>query len=99
MKRIVLTPVVEGYAAEFLKDLGGLTVSPRQLLWDLEKQLPSPYSDYVRIINRNYGFIVTAKPDEMDVNNGAVAALFTGCNVWDMAFEFPVCWMQHDGSY
>ena len=86
MKRIVLTPVVEGYATEFLRDLRGLTENPRQLLWDLENQLPNPFSDYVRTINRNYGFIITAKPDEMDVNNGVVATLFNGCNVRDMAF-------------
>lgn len=99
MKRIVLTPVVEGYATEFLRDLRGLTENPRQLLWDLENQLPSPFSDYVRAINRNYGFIITAKPDEMDVNNGVVATLFNGCNVRDMAFEFPVYWRQNDGIY
>ena len=99
MKRIVLTQVVEGYATEFLRDLGGLTENPRQLLSDLENQLPSPFSDYVRTINRNYSFIITAKPDEMDVNNGVVATLFNGCNVRDMAFEFPVYWRQNDGSY
>lgn len=100
MKRIVLTPVVEGYAAEFLRDLSGLTVNPQDRLCDLENQLPSPYSDYVRTINRNYGFIVTAKPDEMDVNHGAVAALFTTrLNDLDMAVEIPVYWRQDDGSY
>ena len=100
MKRIVLTPVVEGYAEEFLRDLSALTVNPQDRLCDLENQLPSPYSDYVRTINRNYGFIVTAKPDEMDVNHGAVDALFTTrLNDRDMAVEIPVYWRQDDGSY
>lgn len=99
MKRIVLTPVVEGYAEEFLRDLGGLTFSPRQLLWDLENQLPGPFSNYVQIVRCNYGFIITAKPDEMEKSRGQVARLFTPFVGMDLSYKFEVNWLQSDGTY
>ena len=99
MKRIVLTSVVEGYATEFLRDLRGLTENPRQLLWDLENQLPSPFSDYVRTIRQNYGSVIIAKPDEMDIHHGAVATLFAGFNGLDFSREFRVWWWKDAISY
>ena len=99
MKRIVLTSVIEGYAADYLRDLGGLTVNPQQLLWDLENQLPGPFSDYVRTIRQNYGSIIIAKPDEMDIHHSAVAALFAGFNVLDFSREFRVWWWKDALSY
>lgn len=99
MKRIVLTPVVEGYAADYLKELRGMVVKPLQLLDDLELQMQGHYSDYVRTIRQNYESIIIAKPDEMDVHHGAVAGLFAGFNGLDLSREFSVWWWKDALSY
>lgn len=99
MKRIVLTPVIEGYAEGYLRDLGGLTVSPQQLLGDLKIQMEGDYEAYVDAIIQNYDSIITAKPDEMDVHHGAVANLFVGFNGLELSREFRVWWWKDDESY
>ena len=99
MKRIVLTPVIEGYADEFLADLRSLRNKPLDRLCDLKYQLPWGYSDYVDTIMRNYGSIIKATPDEMEKSRGQVARLFTPFAGMDLSYKFEVYWLQSDGTY
>ena len=99
MKRIVLTPVVEGYADEFLADLRALRNNPLDRLCDLKHQLPWGYSDYVDTIMGNYGSIIKATPDEMEKSRGQVAQLFTPFAGMDLSYKFEVYWLQSDGTY
>lgn len=73
MKRIVLTPVIEGYADDYLTDLRALRKKPEEQLVGLRDQLPGAYYDYVDVIIQNYEDIIKAKPDEMRNN---IANLF-----------------------
>lgn len=99
MKRIVLTPVIEGYADEFLADLRSLRNKPLDRLCDLKHQLPWGYSDYVDTIMRNYGSIIKATPDEMEKSRGQVARLFAPFAGMDLSYKFEVNWLQSDGTY
>lgn len=98
MKRIVLTPVIEGYADEFLTDLKSLRDKPLERLDDLKNQLPRGYSNYVNTIIKNYGSIIKATPDEMEKSRGQVARLFTPFARMDLSYKFKVNWQQSDGT-
>lgn len=96
MKRIILTPVVEGYADDYLKDLRSLHNKPEnQLVW-LRDQLGGDYYDYVDVIIQNYVGIITAKPDEMRNN---IANLFRVVTAKvDLKFPHTLQVMKDDGT-
>lgn len=96
MKRIVLTPIVESYAQEYLKDLRALRMKPEdQLVW-LRDQLQNAYYDYVDLIIQNYSSIITANPDDMKNN---IAALFAavGTRV-DLSSSHMLHVLKNDGT-
>lgn len=96
MKRIVLTPVIEGYANDYLNDIRALSNKPEdQLVW-LRDQLRGNYYDYVNTIYQNYADIIIAKPDNMKNNVATLFATFRG-NV-DLSIEFKLKVEQADGS-
>lgn len=98
MKRIVLTPVIEGYAKEFLADLKSLRNKPLDRLGDLKKQLPCGYSNYVDILINNYDSIIKATPEEMEKSRGQVAQLFTPFAAMNLSCKFEVYWQLGDGT-
>lgn len=96
MKRIVLTPIVESYAQEYLKDLRALRMKPEdQLVW-LRDQLQNAYYDYVDLIIQNYSSIITANPDDM---KNKIAALFAavGTRV-DLSSSHMLQVLKNDGT-
>lgn len=74
MKRIVLTPVIESYAADYLADLRKLTNKPEDRLKRLRNQLSGDYYAYVDTIIQNYGDIITAEPEYL---KGKIVSLFS----------------------
>lgn len=97
MKRIVLTPVIEGYASSYLNDLNGLSKKPTDRLVWLRDQLNGSYYDYVDTIIKNYDDIIIAKPDEMTSSIGALFASFA--SVVNLSNEFQLQVLQKDGTY
>lgn len=65
MKRILLTPVVEGYADDYLKDLRALRKKPETQLECLRDKLRGEYYEYVNMIIQKYEDIIKAKPDDL----------------------------------
>lgn len=65
MKRIVLTPVIESYANDYLEDLKALPDKPLDRLENLRDLLSQQYYDYVDTIIQHYDEIITAKPDDI----------------------------------
>lgn len=96
MKRIVLTTVVEGYAADYLVDLRALTPKPEDSLKSLRDQLQGDYYAYVDTIIQNYDDIITAKPDDL---MGRIAGLFSVYSVTvDTASLHTINMTQQDGT-
>lgn len=96
MKRIVLTPVIEGYAHEYLKDLRALRIKPEDKLVWLRDQLQYDYYDYVDVILHNYSAIIIAMPDDMNNN---IATLFNALRARvDLSSLHSLQVLKHDGS-
>lgn len=96
MKRIVLTPVVAGYADDYLKDLRALRKKPEDQLICLRDQLQGDYYDFVNIIIQNYSSIIKAKPDEMRNN---IVNLFSVVTARvDLSFPHTLQVMKDDGT-
>lgn len=91
MKRILLTPVLEINAQDYLKDLRALPDNPEARLERLIRALSSAgYQDgekYVDIIRQHYSEIVTASPEQM-VND--IEPLFTPYLALDVSMELSL---------
>ena len=96
MKRIVLTPVVEGYANEYLIDLRALRKKPENQLVQLRDKLYGDYYDYVNLIYQNYSKIIIAKPDDM---RNSIAALFSAVSTRvNLSSLHTLSVLKNDGS-
>ena len=97
MKRIILTPAIEGYAQDFLKDLRVLGDKPEDRLARLAANLPeqSAYVSYVDTIIRHYEDIITATPEKM---TSLVAPWFVGFGRLDLSVNFTLTKTLPDGS-
>lgn len=101
MKRIVLTPVIEGYADDFLRDLKALADKPEDRLLDLINNLyglPGGYADYIHAIRLHYDEIITATSDEMNVPTGHVHSFFFAFGGLDLSITHTISRLQPDGT-
>lgn len=90
MKRIVLTPVIEGYANEFLNDLKSLADKPLDKLINLRDQITQQnqqYYNYVNTIIQHYDEIITAKPDDISTT---IAGYFSQWTTLNKAVVFQI---------
>ncbi|MBP5423075.1 MAG: hypothetical protein J6Y78_11595 [Paludibacteraceae bacterium] len=96
MKRIVLKPVIEGYATDYLVDIRTLTNKPEDRLKSLRDQLSGDYNAYVNTIIQNYDDIITAKPEDL---KGKIVSLFSAySSTVDKSSFHTICYTKQDGT-
>lgn len=82
MIQIAITPEIEQYANDYLKDLRGLADKPEdrltRLFNDLNRSNLTIEARYVQQIINNYMDIITAKPNDYTTR---IASFFTSCNL------------------
>lgn len=99
MKRIVLTPVLEQYAQDYLEEIRNLIADkPETRLARLSDDLKlAGYKDeagYVDIIYRHFPEIITATPEQM---GNKIAPLFAACHGMNLSNPIDIALTAADG--
>lgn len=87
MKRVLLTPIVKGYADSFYEELD--RYKPIDRLKELKKQLKKrEYEDYIDILIQNHKSIITSSP--RDINTTIIPLFDVKQQTLDLAEYFTV---------